>query len=112
MDLIQLVKSFVTTWFNEHLHGLFLVFSYQANNIFGSRFVLHQCTTPFDIFKHVKYHNNKKAKAIHRNGYKTQYQNRRKMQKYLTLTRKHMTTHFHELQDSIVWCSRRTLNGN
>jgi hypothetical protein len=36
MDLIQLVKSFVTTWFNEHLHGLLLgFFFYQANNIFG-----------------------------------------------------------------------------
>jgi hypothetical protein len=26
MDLIQLVKNFVTTWFNENLHGLFLAF--------------------------------------------------------------------------------------
>ena len=68
-----------------------------------TRFVLHQCTTPFDIFKHVKYH--KKAKAKHtilQERLQNTIPKSQKDAKYLTLTRKYMTAHFHGLQDSIV----------
>ena len=58
---------FIQPWSFDHFEGqrFNLIWS-NVNKKFSilplTRFVLHQCTTPFDIFKHVKYHK-KKSKS-------------------------------------------------
>ena len=101
---------FIQPWSFDHFEGqrFNLIWS-NVNKKFSilplTRFVLHQCTTPFDIFKHVKYHKKKKSKVKHTTPQERLQNTIPKSQKdakYLTLTRKYMTAHFHGLQDSIV----------